>query len=55
MGVEDEIAALKRQKAILDECVEFLMSRADSETLVELNKKMDFWRVVYGQETVTGD
>lgn len=36
---------------ILKETVDFLLDRADGATVAELNKNLDFWRVVRGVPT----
>lgn len=42
--IEDQQERIK----IYDETVNYLLERADDRTLVELNEKLDFWRVIRG-------
>lgn len=45
----------KQRNKILNESIDFLLDRADDKTIVDLNKQLDFWRVIRGQETKSQD
>lgn len=40
---------------ILDDIANDLMEHASDDTLIDLNKRLDYWRVVLGQPTVAQD
>lgn len=40
---------------IFNETNEFLLNRADDATLVELDKQLDYWRVILGIDPVDRD
>lgn len=49
------IADQNERIRIFDETTKFLIENADDRTLTELNEKLDFWRVIRGQQTIAQD